>query len=560
MDAPFHVPDVWRELRELPVTRKVLFVCPQFPVTYWSWHFSIRDLLGFNRRSYAPPLDLLTVAAFFPDHWPMRLVDENIHALTDEDLAWADVVVTVANRVQMESLERIIHRAHELGKPVVLGGLDPSMRPHYYDTVDYLHAGLIGDATRDLLLALAQNAARPAERQVFTVQQELHISDYPPPRYELIDTGEYLAVSLQFAVGCPFKCEFCEVAPYYGRQPRVKTPDQVLHELDKLYAMGYRGVVVFVDDNFVGNLSAAKQTIELLLRWQQSHGHPFQFFASASANLAERPDVMDLMSACGFFCVFVGIETPNAKDLKAIQKTQNIFTSTLEIVATIQRHGIQVYGAFILGFDTEGADAGDNIVDFVESAAICTPILSLMTASQGTALYNRLLAEGRLVTQTQKGPFIDSNVVYQKGQTEVFRQYVDTYNRLYDPRAFFRRLRRNMQTCKIDDKQYGKSLPFHLRLKALPRMIWHMGIKPSWRWSFWRVFLFSIANKTFNYFGYMAFMGYHYIHFSKALSANPPLAVTAELLPTSAQPGSNADSPLDYARVKDGPMVYHESC
>lgn len=556
MDNAFLAPDAWRDIRNLHSNRKVLFVCPRFPLTYWSWRFSLRDLLGFDRNSYSPPLDLLTVAAFFPDRWSLRLVDENIQPLADEDLDWADVVVSVCNRVQMEGLGSIVERAHRKDKPVVLGGLDPSMRPHYYPSVDYLHIGLVGDATRDLILELDRCAGRPQRRRMFSVKAQVHARDYPPPRYELIRTGDYLAVSLQYAMGCPFRCEFCEVAQYYGRRSMVKRPDQVIGELEKLHGTGHRGVVVFVDDNFIGNIAAARETVAMLLQWQRDHHHPFQFFASASANLAEHPDLMDLMYDAGFFSVFVGIETPHAKDLHAISKTQNTFSSTADIVKTIHAHRLQVFGAFILGLDTEGADAGDNIFAFIEETSICTPILSLLTASQGTALYNRLLAEGRLITQGQLNPFLDSNVLYPRGQAAVFSQYVETYQRIFEPKTYFRRLKRNIRMTRVEDKRFGNSLSMKLRLRALPRMLWHMGIKPSFRWDFWKLLCWSIGHRSFNYFAYMAFIGYHYIRFSEALSASPPVA--ADALATTLPAGDLlADGTLkDYARAKDGPMVY----
>jgi len=556
MHAQSHLPDVWGDIRAIESDRNVLFVCPKYPLTFWSWHFASRDLLGYDRGTFAPPLDLLTVAAFFPESWSLRLVDTNIHALKDEDLAWADMVVTCANKVQMDSLEDLVERTHRLDKPVVLGGLDPSMRPHFYEMVDYLHIGLVGDATQEMILALEKNKTRPKDRQVFVVTERLQIQNYPPPRYDLIDTSDYMAVSIQFAVGCPFMCEFCEVAQYYGRKPMVKRPEQILHELQYLFDRGYRGIVVFVDDNFIGNIPVAKETLSLLVQWQKDHNRPFRFYASASANLAERPDLMDLMYEAGFFNVFVGIETPKADDLRAISKTQNTFTSTLDIISTIHSHRIQVTGAFILGFDTDGENAGDDIFDFVEASTICTPILSLLTASQGTALYNRLLSEGRLITQKAIGPFLDSNVLYRQGQADIFKQYVETYRRLYEPRTFFRRVRRNMIMSRVDDRQYNKSLSLRMRLRALPRILWHMGIKPSYRWAFWKLMLWSIVHRKFNYFAYMSYVGYHYFHFAEAMSANPPIAASSESITLPAEALTGPGSPHDYARPKDGPMVY----
>ncbi len=139
MKQPFDDASLWTNVRAVRSRRKILFVCPRYPVTFWSQHFPFRDILGDPEKAFQPPLDLLTVAAFFPDAWSSRLIDENVRPVSDADLQWADMVVAGANRVQMDSLETLIERAHAFGKPVVLGGLDPSMRPHFYDKADYLH-------------------------------------------------------------------------------------------------------------------------------------------------------------------------------------------------------------------------------------------------------------------------------------------------------------------------------------------------------------------------------------------------------------------------------------
>ena len=64
---------------------------------------------------------------------------------------------------------------------------------------------------------------------------------------------------MQFSRGCPFDCEFCDIIIMNGRKPRTKTPEQMIAELDALYAAGWIGTVFFVDDNFIGNKKLVKQ-------------------------------------------------------------------------------------------------------------------------------------------------------------------------------------------------------------------------------------------------------------------------------------------------------------
>jgi radical SAM superfamily enzyme YgiQ (UPF0313 family) len=56
--------------------------------------------------------------------------------------------------------------------------------------------------------------------------------------------------------------------------PRTKTNEQMVAELDRLYTLGYRGHVDFVDDNLIGN-KALKRFLSVLKAWQQMNRYPF---------------------------------------------------------------------------------------------------------------------------------------------------------------------------------------------------------------------------------------------------------------------------------------------
>ena len=98
---------------------KALLVYPEFPDTFWSFKHALRFV---RKRSGAPPLGLLTVAAMLPADWDLRLVDLSVAHLTARDLAWADMVLVSAMVVQREAVRRVLERCREAGVPVVAGG------------------------------------------------------------------------------------------------------------------------------------------------------------------------------------------------------------------------------------------------------------------------------------------------------------------------------------------------------------------------------------------------------------------------------------------------------
>src|SRR3990167_965640 len=106
----------------------------------------------------------------------------------------------------------------------------------------------------------------------------------PAPRFDLLDADVYDTMSVQFSRGCPFHCEFCDVTSIYGRRARMKTPGQLLAELDHLRELGWNRHVFIVDDNFVGNRTGVRALLQELKPWQQRHGYPFDFNTEASVD------------------------------------------------------------------------------------------------------------------------------------------------------------------------------------------------------------------------------------------------------------------------------------
>ena len=67
-------------------------------------------------RAFMPPQGLLLIAAYMPERWPVRFIDENIRKATAAEFEWADVVVVSGMHVQAPQIHDIAARAHAAGK------------------------------------------------------------------------------------------------------------------------------------------------------------------------------------------------------------------------------------------------------------------------------------------------------------------------------------------------------------------------------------------------------------------------------------------------------------
>ncbi len=376
---------------------KVLLVYPEFPPSYWGFQYAL-ELLG--KRASMPPLGLLTVAAMCPAHYPLRLVDMNVTPLTDDDLDWADLVLTSTMVVQQRSLRDVIARVHARRRPVAVGGPHPTSFADEIAGADYYLLDEVEETFPRFLADWEAGRAAP----VYRAERKPAIAAAPVPRFDLLDLGAYGSMALQFSRGCPFDCEFCDITKLYGRVPRTKSNAQMLAEFDRLHALGWRGSVFLVDDNFIGNKKEAMRLLPALADWQRERGYPFELYTEASVNLAKLEPLLDAMVAAGFTMAFLGIESPNPEALRRTNKRHNTDRvddhHLLHAVTAIQSKGIEVTGGFILGLDGDGPEVFDAQVAFIQEAGIPTAMVGLLTALRGTDLYARLEGEGRLLAES----------------------------------------------------------------------------------------------------------------------------------------------------------------
>lgn len=414
--------------------RKILLVYPEIPATYWSFKYAL-PFAGY--KTLMPPLGLITVAALLPDEYDVRLVDMNIQNLTPDDITGADLVFVSAMIVQKESFQDVVRLCNEYGTRVVAGGPYPTSSYRSIQGVDHfvLNEGEITlpQFIKDLEMGRAQ--------RVYNDTTKPDITKTPPPRFDLLEIGAYESMALQSSRGCPFNCEFCDIIEMFGRVPRYKTPEQLLREMDILYAMGYRGSLFIVDDNFIGNKPKVRELLDHIISWQKSRNYPFALFTEASINLAQDGPLMDRMRSAGFDNVFLGIETPIVETLALNHKQQNTKADMLDSIRIIQAKGIEVMGGFIVGFDSDPENIFDLQIDFIEKAAIPLAMIGTLVALPNTQLFRRLEREGRIVGETDGNNThsMELNFIPRMPRETLMEGYKRIIAAIYNPKNYFGR-------------------------------------------------------------------------------------------------------------------------
>jgi len=455
----------------------ILLVYPATPSTFWSFSHVMPFI---SKKSAFPPLGLLTVAAMLPKEWNLRLVDVNVTSLLDEHIDWADYVLISGMIVHADSAREIIGRCNARSRRVIAGGplfttghdRFPEVRHFVLAEAEEIMPELVADLRSGDLKPIYRSLTRP------------DVTRTPIPRWDLIDPRHYATMSVQFSRGCPFNCDFCDIIVMNGRIPRIKTPAQMMAELESLAATGWDGTVFVVDDNFIGNKVRVKALLRELISHRRGSSLQFRFLTQASLNIVDDPELLNLMVRAGFKSLFIGIESPSEDSLAECAKVQNARRDLVSAVKTIQNAGMEVMGGFIVGFDSDCSNIFDAQRKFIQEAGVVTAMVGLLTALPETRLFTRLKKEGRILAHST-GNNLDAvlNFVPKLDRQVLIGGYRRLVRQLYAPNAYYRRIMTFLREYRPTGPRARLS---RSDVSAFLKSPWVMGVATRGRREYWK--------------------------------------------------------------------------
>ena len=373
----------------------------------------------FGKKRFMIPLALPTIAALTPDHYDIRIFDEEIEALPKNEKP--DIVgITTLAATGKRSFE-LGDKYRAMGAKVIYGGPYASFMRN--EALKHGDCVIVGEAEGKWERCL-EDFENGCLKPVYESQTFVEYKTQNPPRWDLVNMKRIFQVAIQVSRGCPFNCDFCLVSKNFGTKMRYRTIENVVDEIRAAPSKYF----FFVDDNLTINKKYAKELMRAIIPLKISWG------CMCSLDVATDDELLKLMADAGCFNILVGFESLNPDSLDESHKHHNrggkIYA---EAIRKIHAAGIQINASFVVGFDNDTLDEFDRIFDFTMLHHLANVNLHLLNAPPGTETNRKFTEEGRLLScdpELGVGHFPTLHYM-NMSQIDIFDKYMETIARLY---------------------------------------------------------------------------------------------------------------------------------
>ncbi len=414
----------------------------------------------------APPLGLLTVVNLLRDDNYVELENENIQKINYDDTP--DIVGISVTVDTLPRAAKIAKRFRDKGCVVVAGGIfiTTAYKMIRKDLFDVYCIG----AAEGTWPQIIEDYKKHKLQSVYKCCTPVAGTKIVSPAYDFLKKGQYLYCNvIHTSRGCPFRCDFCYNSAK-ERQYVNRDIDDVLADIRTVHSKH----IMFIDDNFAGNpkwtKAFLKRIIPLKIKWS----------AAVSINAANDDELLNLMKKSGCRSLFIGFESINPSSVSGVHKVQNSVNEYEKAIKAIHDRGIMINASFVFGLDGDTTETFKSTLDWIVKNRIETVTSHILTPYPGTALYDRMKKEGRILTD-KLSLYNTAHVVYElKGMTreELYRGYIQIYKDIYSFKNIIRRCPKSKEIraayfmFNLFYRKYGKFTDALCRIVTYEKVGW----------------------------------------------------------------------------------------
>jgi radical SAM superfamily enzyme YgiQ (UPF0313 family) len=352
------------------------------------WRTSVTPNLIRNTYS-GFGLSILILAALTPGEYDIDIIDENRQPI-DFHKKYDLVAITCCTQ-QATRAYQISKEFRRKKVKTVIGGIHPTVcRDEASESVDSVVVGECEELWPGLIRDFEAGKLKKRYQQTALFD----LKKAPLPRYDLIKRLNYGMYWVQATRGCPHDCNFCVASNIFGKRFRLKSVEQVVEEIKIIKSVHANPKISFADDNIFVNKNYSRSLLEkmipLNIRW----------FAQTDISVAEDRELLTLLKKSGCSILFIGFESLSENELKKINKNNWKAKKAKyykEYIRRIQSMGIGIFGAFMMGFDSDTPESIRDTCDFIKETRIYAPQISVLTPYPGCALREQLAGQNRLL-------------------------------------------------------------------------------------------------------------------------------------------------------------------
>ncbi len=296
----------------------------------------------WSKGSSMPPLGLLSIGAVLEKEGiEIEIVPADILKLSWREIEkkigtdkpdLVGVTSTTENRFQSFKLVKLAKNAWPEAV-TVMGGPHASMAAEdtlrHIDELDVIVRGEGEETVLDLCRALERRreidgishvagiSYRRESRVIHNRPRSpiINLDGLPFPAFHLVPFEKYNfkievpghgllpAVNIMTSRGCPFNCNFCATPVNWGRAVRVRSPQNVIREIELLMEKYDARVIFFYDDTFNVSLKRVEDICNLIMERRL----PIFWRAEIRLDLMTKP-LLAKMKQAGLFHVSFGLE------------------------------------------------------------------------------------------------------------------------------------------------------------------------------------------------------------------------------------------------------------
>jgi radical SAM superfamily enzyme YgiQ (UPF0313 family) len=333
-----------------------------------------------------PQLTLSLIAALTPPEHEIIIAEEVYGDVVNYDGDYDLIGISIMTQTAIRGYQ-VANEFRKRGKTVVFGGIHATSMPE--EAIRYGNAVVIGEA-EGLWDIVLEDVKQKRLKSFYKLDKLPDLQSHVKPRRDLIkcSSGRFSIAPIETTRGCPYNCDFCSVSRFFGTRQRHKPIPDIIADIESCREKN----LFFLDDNITGDKKYAKELFREMIPLKNI------WVGQASVQVASDPELMKLAYKSGCRALLIGFESMSDSGINQYRKTLKTIDENVLAVKKLQDNGIMTMASLIFGLDSDTPEVFDVAHDFLTRSKAAFFQACVMTPYPGTPVFNKLRAEGRILT------------------------------------------------------------------------------------------------------------------------------------------------------------------